>query len=308
MPRLTIITLLSLITSVHATQTSLLRRKLASCVNTAPDEGLDEGCDAIHPICLLSNGYEPAANVAGNKCGKCINTINSELFSDLGCSPETPLCDAPSGKGGTVCLAASSSSTAPACTNTAANGGVDAGCSGETPICINSKTGKEVGANAPGDVCVACVRVYSRFHYRFGLKDSGCGSSRPRCMTSSNSDPAKLKTGAKCCTAKGSCEAQATCPCNRPDSIWSKVVAGINPWNSSDLSCISSSTSASLFVTGTPSGIGTGEVDLSDTVRWWVCSDQPKVSLTITEAEGRACLAEVQAATKVMGVSECLSY
>ena len=287
---------------VDATQPTLRRKVLSACVNTAPHDGVDQGCDddVTLPICLLASGKEPAANVAGEKCGTCINTVNSNAFADLGCSAEFPLCDAPFGTGGTACVAA----TEPKCTNSAAYGGVDAGCSRDTPLCTNSKTGKEVGANVAGDVCGACLKVYTRLHYRFGFADYGCGLNYPRCMTATNSDPARRKAGAQCCTAAGNCERPSACPCNLPDSIWNKVVvAGINPWNSNDLTCLADATSASLFVTGTPSGIGTSALEFSES---WVCSDQPRVSRTISEAEGKACLAEVQAATKAMGLSECL--
>lgn len=303
---------LSIISGVLSTQTSMLRRKLAEtaaeCVNTAPHDGLDQGCDAIQPMCFLSTGYEPGADVAGDNCGKCINTIDSTLFADLGCPSEAPLCDAPLGKGGAACL--SVSLNPPKCTNTAVYGGVDAGCSRETPICTNSKTGMEVGAHAAGDLCVACLKVFSKAHYRNGFVDYGCGSRLPRCMTSDSADPVTLRTGGKCCTAEGICQTESACPCNRPESIWSKAVAGMNPWNSNDLTCISDSSSitASLFVTGTPLGIGVSEVVLSDSIRWWVCSDQPREARTISEAEGRACYGEVQAATQAMRLSDCLSY
>jgi hypothetical protein len=300
------ITFLSLVNNAFAAETPALRRRPAECVNTAPHGRIDQGCDETRPICLVSStANEPAANVAGNKCGKCINTVESNSFTDLGCSSETPICNAPLGLGGDTCLPA-----LPHCTNTAAYGGVDAGCSRETPLCINSKTKKEVGARAQGDVCAACVKVYSRLHYRFGFTDYGCSAQLPRCMTSENKDPARSRAGAKCCTAQGVCQTQSLCPCNRPESVWSKVVAGINPWNSNDLTCLSDTNSftASLFVTGTPLGIGVSEVELSESDSWWVCSDQPRVSLTINEAEATACYQELQAAIKVMGLPGCLTY
>jgi hypothetical protein len=303
---LRLITFLSLLNKASSTETPSLRRKLAECFNTAPHGSLDQGCNEARPICIVSStGNEPSANVAGDKCGKCINTVESNVFTDLGCSPEAPLCNAPLGLGGDTCLPA-----LPQCTNTAAYGGVDVGCSREAPICMNSKTKREVGARAAGDVCTACVKVYSRLHYRFGFADYGCGSQLPRCMTSENGDPVRSRAGAKCCTAKGVCQTESLCPCNRPESVWSKVVAGINPWDSDDLTCLSDTNSitSSLFVTGSPLGIGVSEVELSESDRWWVCSDQPRVSLTISEAEATVCYKEVQAATEVMGLSNCLTY
>ena len=43
-------------------------------------------------MCIKENGDEPAAVIGGDKCAKCINTVASNVYKDMGCTDDKPVC------------------------------------------------------------------------------------------------------------------------------------------------------------------------------------------------------------------------
>ncbi len=291
--------------SVHAQKIrgAAMERSLDGvCTNDAPFAGLDQGCSPDSPLCARSDGYEPAADVAGDYCGKCRNVWDTDTVADWGCTESEPACDAELGLIGMRCMPPADVPQ-PACKNTGAFGATDQGCTDETPICYNADTQQEVGSYAPGTGCARCLNSFVNLFHKYGVADYGCPKGQPRCVNTDGSDPSLNKVGSRCCPAGG---CPVTCPCNTPNTIFSFLA------NDPDVSQVPYFGCAQEYgvlygeielIDGSWALFGAGEVDLGV----WACGSmgQPFESgelYGISPDEGRACQALIQGFSTESGV------
>jgi len=268
-----------------------------NCNNTAPHDSRDAGCPEDLPMCFLSDGGLPSANVSGDFCGKCLNVFPGN-YKDLGCTDENPRCiltdgnDPWLGSGGMVCAPAVVPPGIP-CTNDQSHGGKDMGCTSAYPICTNPDTKQEASSWDSG-VCARCVNSFTA-----GFADYGCPSDSPRCSLDDGTEPGLLFLGTKCCPAEGCVK----CPCTGISPGWDAFVNGkLNPpfkpgvtgscnQNASDkeIVIIAQWNTGGLFVVG---GVTT------DQCNYGLCWDlSNKFALTrLTKAEGENCAAVLRTA------------
>jgi len=128
-------------------------------------------------MCLLNDGNQPSAQVMGDYCGKCINTVDSDTEIDMGCMAERPHCDVTLGLGGLECLALpmSSSDTTP-CVNDAPFGELDEDCTADFPLCTMSDS-HEPAVHVAGDYCGKCRNIWDMDT----VVDLGCMAEEPHC-------------------------------------------------------------------------------------------------------------------------------
>jgi len=267
-------------------------RDTTPCVNNAPFGELDEACTSEFPLCARLDGNEPAADVAGDYCGKCRNIWDTDTVPDLGCTATEPHCDAELGLIGMQCLPPEVVPT-PACKNTGAFGAKDEGCTDEAPICHDATSHEEVGSYATGTGCARCLNSFDTAYHQYGLSDYGCPNDQPRCAMTDGSDPYLTKVGSRCCPADG-CPVVNICPCDQPDSLFNYVV------NLSQVTypyCATGEKFALVDNVNFSGGwLGAGEYYPD----FWMCFSRGdrfvnNIHYGITPDEGLACLAMLQA-------------
>jgi hypothetical protein len=159
---------------------------------------------------MKSDGYEPANQVAGDECKKCINTTPSPMHADMGCNAEFPLClsgdnyEAPLGQAGDYCAP----NNFP-CFNTDGHGGVDEGCDEYYPICVGENY-KMIDASCYGAKCTACFNSYEADW----VPDYGCPADKPRCAMQNGENPQVNFGGDKCMSVKKYIENEYEENCN----------------------------------------------------------------------------------------------
>jgi len=211
-----------------------MERSLDSvCTNDTPFAGLDQGCSPALPLCARSDGYEPAADVAGDYCRKCRNVWDTDTVADWGCTESAPACAAELGKIGMRCVPADVPK--PVCKNSGAFDAKDQDCGDETPICYNVDTQQEVGSYAPGIGCAQCLNSFENAYHQYGWSDYGCPKEQPRCAMADGSDPTLNRVGSKCCPADG---CPITCPCNTPNTFLSYIATNLDVSRLDDYVCI----------------------------------------------------------------------
>jgi len=210
------ITSASCVGSQNIRGTTTGRNLESPCINDAPFDGLDDGCNADFPLCAMSDDYEPAAHVAGDHCGKCHNIWDTDEFVDFGCTADKPSCDAGLGLIGMQCLPAKVIPP-PVCRNTGAFGAKDETCTDEAPICYDATSQQEVGSFVGGTGCARCLNSFVNEYHQYGIPDYGCPTDQPRCVMTDGNDPDLNKVGSRCCPAGG---CLVTCPCNSPNTFF----------------------------------------------------------------------------------------
>jgi len=174
-------------------------RELFICTNTDWNGGLDTGCTDILPNCVSDEGFDIPYLATGAKCVKCVNSVTSAAFTDMGCTTSAPICaldsataDPPNSGAGTQCVALSDSN----CLNDGVHGGKDTGCPTDRPICLGPN-GKEPAADVRGDQCVRCVNAFNSYTNA----DFGCDNANPVCTIATGEKPEVGAAGAHCAVA-----------------------------------------------------------------------------------------------------------
>jgi len=164
--------------SSHKLRGVTTERSLDSvCTNTADYAQVDEGCRSDLPMCFLNDGNQPSAQVMGDYCGKCINTVDSDTETDMGCTAAKPRCHAALGLGGMECLALpmSSRDTTP-CVSNVPFGELDEDCTLEFPFCT-MLDGNDPATNVASDYCGKCHKFWDTDM----VPDLGCMVMEPHC-------------------------------------------------------------------------------------------------------------------------------
>jgi len=303
------IRIVSFLVSVSAVCSQTIRgattmeRTLGSvCINNTPFVGLDGGCNVDFPLCARSDGHKPAADVAGDYCGKCHNVWNTDKVVDWGCTESEPACDAALGLIGMQCMPAKIDPQ-PACKNSGAFGAKDQGCTDETPICYNADMQKEVGSYAPGNACARCLNSFVNLFHQYGISNYGCPRDQPRCIMTDGNNPTLNTVGSRCCPVGG---CPISCPCNIPDTFFDFAV---NHSPVGAFACYEDERGVIIGENESSEWFGAGEAMPG----FWACSSGGAAFGChelggITPEEGCACLALIRAECFPPFVDETIQY
>uniref|UniRef100_A0A7R9ZGH4 Uncharacterized protein n=1 Tax=Pseudictyota dubia TaxID=2749911 RepID=A0A7R9ZGH4_9STRA len=296
----------------------------AACTNSATFGGLDQGCSAEEPICIdSSTGTEVGYRNVGDDCAACLRVYTEVHYnhglSDFGCSGDKPRCMSDQGTdpssyqaGGQCCDAdGTCSQVAPVtCPCNLPGGWIDDLVNGDTQLTnVPSSEGGycRYDDSAEIDILLYNGEGYGSVYFRQDLNQWRCESTEAGGLEISEAEAqacaADLESGlisndVDIATQCVPFTSPTTCPCNTPGTWVNDFVKGDEvltniPSNDGYCSYYDTEEWNILLINGN----GYGSVFYAKDLDQWTCESTGTaagVGSSITEAEARACISDLQ--------------